>query len=228
VLGLYSDSFAGMMERSVAELRRSRRPLRFALGALDDAAPALVDLTLSSGLRGGGKFENLNRLLMEVPAEGFDWVIVVDDDVEFPRRFLDRMLFVAERLELDLVQPALRRTSHAAWRIFRREPWSVARVTRMVEIGPVVAFRGGVAHELLPFPPLRMGWGLDLHWGAVAAHRGWRPGVIDAVPVRHEARKTASEYDRDAAIDELRGFLAGKPHIDREAALTVVERHRSW
>jgi hypothetical protein len=228
VLGLYSASFAGMMERSIAELDRSRRPVRFALGALDEAAPGLGEHTVSSRLRGGGKFENLNRLLTEVAPGEFDWVVVVDDDVELPGRFLDGMLFVAERLELDLVQPALRKTSHAAWRVFRREFWSVARLTRMVEIGPVIAFRGTVARELLPFPPLRMGWGLDLHWGAVAAHRGWRPGVIDAVPIRHEARLTASEYDREAAVEELRGFLAGKPHIDRETALTVVERHRSW
>jgi hypothetical protein len=228
VLGLYSAAFAGMMERAVTELARSRRPLRFALGALDEPAPGLAEYTVSRGLRGGGKFENLNRLLAEVPVEGFEWVLVVDDDVELPRRFLDRTLFLAERLRLDLVQSALRRTSHAAWRVFRREPWSVTRLTRMVEIGPVIAFRGAVARELLPFPPLRMGWGLDLHWGAVATQRGWRPGVIDAVPIRHEARRTASGYDRGAAIEELRHFLAGRPHIDREAALTVVERHRTW
>jgi hypothetical protein len=228
VLGLYSHSFVGMMERSVAELGRSSRTVRFALGALDEAAPGLAERTSASELRGGGKFENLNRLLGELPVEGFDWVVVVDDDVELPRRFLDRLLLVAERLELDLVQPALRRTSHAAWSVFRRQPWSVARQTRMVEIGPVIAFRGAVARELLPFPPLRMGWGLDLHWGAVAAQRGWRPGVVDAVPIRHEARQTASDYDREAAVEELRRFLAEKPHIDREAALTVVEHYRSW
>jgi hypothetical protein len=228
VLGLYSNAFAGMMERSVAELGRSNRQVRFALGALDEAAAGLAAQTSSSRLRGGGKFENLNRLLVGAPAEAVDWIVIIDDDVELPRRFLDRMLFVAERLKLDLVQPALRKTSHAAWSVFRREPWSVARRTLMVEIGPVIAFRGSVARELLPFPPLRMGWGLDLHWGAVAAQRGWRPGVVDAVPIRHEARQTASDYDRGAAVDELRRFLAEKPHIDREAALTVVERHRSW
>lgn len=228
VLGLYSASFAGLMERSVAELGRSRRPVRFALGALDEPAPDLARHTLASRLRGGGKFENLNLLLAEAPAGEVDWIVVVDDDVELPHGFLDRMLFLAERLELGLAQPALRRTSHAAWRVFRREPWSVARLTRMVEIGPVIAFRSSVARELLPFPPLRMGWGLDLHWGAVAAERGWRLGVLDAVPIRHEARQTASEYDRGAAVEELQRFLAGKPHIDRDAALTVLERHRGW
>jgi hypothetical protein len=228
VLGLYSSQFAGMMERAVAELARSRRPVRFALGALDEPAPPLVEVTLASGLRGGGKFENLNLLLDEAPVGNADWIVIVDDDVELPRGFLDRMLFLAERLELGLAQPALRRTSHAAWAIFRRERWSVARLTRMVEIGPVIAFRDFVARELLPFPPLRMGWGLDLHWGAVAAERGWRLGVVDAAPIRHQARQTASDYDRGAAVEELRGFLEEKPHIGRDDALTVVERHRGW
>ena len=50
------------------------------------------------------------------------------------------------------------------------------RETRFVEIGPVTAFGRAAAAELLPFPELRYGWGLDLHWAAVAAERGWRLG----------------------------------------------------
>jgi hypothetical protein len=228
VLGLYSAPFAGLMERAVGELGRSRRNVRFALGALDEAAPGLAAETVLTGLRGGGKFENLNRLLAEASPLESDWLLVVDDDVELPDGFLDQMLFMAERLDLTLAQPALRRTSHAAWQVFRRERWSVARLTRMVEIGPLIAFRAEAARELLPFPPLRMGWGLDLHWGAVAAERGWRVGVVDAVPIRHEARQTASGYDRTDAVEELREFLARNPHIDRDEALTVVERRRGW
>jgi hypothetical protein len=71
-----------------------------------------------------------------------------------------------------------------------------------------------------------MGWGLDLHWGALAIDRGWRLGIVDAVPIRHELRVTASGYDRSEAVAELQRFLAEKPHIDRKMALTVVERHR--
>ena len=58
----------------------------------------------------------------------------------------------------------------------------------MVEIGPLTAFHRSVAAELLPFPPLRMGWGLDAHWGGLAQERGWRLGVVDATPIRHEPR----------------------------------------
>ncbi len=47
-----------------------------------------------------GKFENLNALLAAHPPDGFDWLLVVDDDVALPRGFLDRFLFLAERLDL--------------------------------------------------------------------------------------------------------------------------------
>jgi hypothetical protein len=121
----------------------------------------------------------------------------------------------------------LRRASHAGWAVCRRERGTIARRTRLVEIGPLTAFHRSVAVELLPFPALRMGWGLDLHWGGLALERGWRLGIVDVVPVRHEARATASSYDRSEAVAELRRFLAGRPHIDRDTALTVVERCHS-
>src|SRR5947208_5784236 len=225
VIGLYSADFAPFMARSAAQLARSRREVGLTLGALDRAAPALAEHTVAEGLRGGGKFENLNVLLEAAPPAGADWVIALDDDVELPRAFLDRFLFLAERFGFQLAQPALRRTSHAAWPVCRRARWTVARTTRFVEIGPMVAFHRSVRTELLPFPALRMGWGLDSHRAGLARERGWRLGVVDAVPVRHEARETASQYDRQAAIEELRAFLAGRPHIDRETALEVVGRH---
>ena len=45
-----------------------------------------------------GKFENLNRLLAAHPADGHDWLLLVDDDVELPRGFLDRFLFLVRAL----------------------------------------------------------------------------------------------------------------------------------
>jgi hypothetical protein len=72
-----------------------------------------------------------------------------------------------------------------------------------------------------------MGWGLDAWWGGLALERGWRLGVVDATPVRHHARPTASGYDRAAAVAEMAEFLENRPHIDRETALQVVERYRS-
>ncbi len=64
----------------------------------------------------------------------------------------------------------------------RRRPGGLARETRFVEIGPVSALRAITFSALLPFPPLRSGWGLDAHWSAVAAAQKWRIGIIDARP----------------------------------------------
>lgn len=227
VLGIYAPDGATSMARTVAHLRSARHRVRFVLGALGERHPALDDETVLEGLEGAGKFENLNALLAAVPRADDDWTFVVDDDVWLPRNFLPGFLACAEGTGLQLAQPAHRHTSHAAWSVTRRARWTLARRTRLVEIGPVTAFHSSVAAELLPFPPLRMGWGLDAHWGGLAQERGWRLGVVDATPIRHESRRPATRYDRGAAIAEIAEFLPGKPFVERKAALEVVERHRS-
>ncbi|TMK24984.1 MAG: glycosyltransferase, partial [Actinobacteria bacterium] len=168
--------------------------------------------------RGAGKFENLNRLLAEHPADDHDWLIVIDDDVELPRGFLDRFLFLCERFSLQLAQPAHCMDSHAAWPLTRRQPRSVVRETRFVEIGPVTAFARVTFPILLPFPDLRMGWGLDAHWAALAAEHGWRCGVVDAVPIHHRAAPAADAYPREAAVAEARAFLSKRPYLSASEA----------
>jgi hypothetical protein len=159
---------------------------------------------------GLGKFERLNTLVGDARA---DWLIVVDDDVELPPRFLDRFVAVCEAEHYDLAQPAQSLASHAAWRVVRRKPFSVVRESRFVEIGPVTAFSRRAQDALLPFPPLRYGWGLDLHWAALARRRGWRLGIVDALPVRHESAPVGAAYSADAAIEEAQRFLADRPFL---------------
>jgi hypothetical protein len=173
---------------------------------------------------GGGKFQNLNRLLEGAAAA--DWTIVVDDDVVIPGGFLDGFVALAEALRLDLAQPAQTLASHAAWASARRVPFAVARRTNFVEIGPVTAFSRGAAEELLPFPDLRMGWGLDLHWAAVAAQHGWRLGVIDALPVRHETRPVGGGYSAADATAEAQRFLTDRPYIRASDAGRTLETYR--
>lgn len=158
--------------------------------------------------------------------DGFDWLLVLDDDVELPRAFLDRFVFLCERFSLALAQPAHRLNSHAAWPQTRRRRGSVVRETRFVEIGPVTAFAHETFATLLPFPPLQMGWGLDAHWGALARERGWRCGVTDAVAIRHRTAPAATAYSREAAIAEARAFLAERPYVRAEEAKRTVTTHR--
>jgi GT2 family glycosyltransferase len=165
----------------------------------------------------GGKFEHLNALLAAHPPAGFDWLLVVDDDVVLPRRFLDRFLHAAEHAGLVLAQPAHRRHSHAAWKVTRRVRGAAVRESRFAEIGPVTAFAAPSFATLLPFPDLRMGWGLDAHWAALARERGWPVGIVDATPILH-ATPVGGGYARADAVAEARAFLAERPYVTREEA----------
>jgi hypothetical protein len=173
-----------------------------------------------------GKFENLGALLEAHPPGGYDWLVVLDDDVELPRGFLARFLGLAERFDLRLAQPAHRRCSHAAWRLTRRRAGSLVRETRFVEIGPVTALHRDTFAALLPFPALRMGWGLDAHWAAVAAEHGWRVGIVDAAPIGHRARPAADAYAREQAIAEARDFLADHPYLPAAQSQQTLVVHR--
>jgi GT2 family glycosyltransferase len=238
VLGVERPERRALAQTMRAELIRSRHQVELRV-----AAP---------GER--GKFENLNALLGDDallddcqpgdrppgdcrPPDGprpdnappdCDWLLVVDDDIVLPRGFLDRFLFLVERFGFDLAQPAHLWASHAAWRVTRRRLGSVARETQFVEIGPVTAFSRRAFPILLPFPELRMGWGLDAHWAALAREHGWRCGVIDAVAIGHRAAPAASSYSREQALAEARTFLDGRAHLSAAEAQRTLAIHRRW
>jgi hypothetical protein len=222
VTGVYREG--SLLPDAVERLTSERHDVRFAFGAVDAPDARLAEHTVAEQL-GGGKFENLNRVLAAAGGD-FDWLLVVDDDLGLPTRFLDRFLAVCERFALDLAQPAQTLRSHSAWQVTRRRPASLVRETRFVEIGPLTAFGRRPAAELLPFPELRYGWGLDLHWAALAAERGWRLGVVDATPVRHESATVGTAYRREDAEAEATGFLADRPHLSARGAAEVVAVHR--
>ena len=201
-----------LISASRAELARSRHEVVFHTKDVD----------------GKGKFENLNELLERHPAGGHDWLVVLDDDVALPNGFLDSFIFLAERFDLALAQPAHRWRSHAAWRITRRRPGVVVHETRFVEIGPVTAFQARTFSTLLPFPSLRFGWGLELHWASLAQQRGWREGVIDATPILHGLRRVASAYSQSDAITEARVFLADRAYLPAREVIRPLAEHREW
>jgi hypothetical protein len=94
------------------------------------------------------------------------------------------------------------------------------RETNFVEIGPITAFHRDTFGVLVPFPDLRMGWGLDVHWAALAAQHGWRIGVVDATPILH-LNPAAENYPRAEAIAEAEAFLDGRPYVRRQEVRTV-------
>ena len=223
VASIYGDD-GDRITRTVEELRRTRHGLELALGARGAVIPSLQDVTVAEGLT-GGKFENVNAVLEGRDPAGHDWLLVVDDDVLLARGFLDRFVAICEALDFALAQPAQTWRSHAAWRITRRRGGSVARETRYVEIGPVTAFRADATAALFPFPPLRYGWGLDVHWAALARDHGWKLGIVDALPVRHDRAPVAAGYSHEAAVAEARDFLRERPYIPASAAQHTVAVH---
>jgi hypothetical protein len=236
VIGVYRPG--SLFADALPPLHSDRHHVRIALGSTGQANAPLREHTVAEDLT-GGKFENLNRILeadrartleagtARPASDGPDWLLVVDDDVRLPRAFVDRFVAVCEAFGLDLAQPAQTLRSHSAWKVTRRRPASLVRETRFVEIGPVTAFSRRAAAELLPFPQLRYGWGLDLHWAAIAGQRGWRLGVVDALPVRHESGLVAATYSREDAESEAAGFLAGRPYLPSVRTNEVIAVHRS-
>ena len=181
--------------------------------ALDEPAVPLRTVTVGSGP--GAKFPLLNRMVEGVDLDSYDWVVVVDDDVELPAGALTRLLTVAGRAGLDLVQPAHTERSQRTFPITVRKPLAVARRTSFVEIGPVFAVRRPWLTRVLPFPPHQdMGWGLELEWFDLACE-GARLGVVDALAVRHvgpvgrgyQWREEHARLTRDVEARGLESFL---------------------
>ena len=210
-LSVARPEYAGAAATAGHELERSRHA---------------VDVRLVAPLPGAGKWANLNAAMaVHAPAD-HDWLLLVDDDVVLPHGFLDAFLAACERFDFRLAQPAHAFASHAAWRVTRRRPGVLARRTRFVEIGPMTALHRSTFATLLPFPDLQMGWGLDVHWGAVAEQQGWPVGIVDATPVRH-TRPVAGGYSKDLAGAEALAFLADRPYLRAEEAQETLVTYRS-
>jgi GT2 family glycosyltransferase len=197
-------------DAAIAELRRTRHSLTV---ARCEAGAA-------------GRFENFNELLERQPIEQFDWLLLLDDDVVLPRGFLDGMLHQAEQFALRLVQPAHRIRSNAAWRVTRRHRGSTTRETAFVEIGPATLLHRDTFAALLPFPPLRMGWGVDAYWASVAREHGWPIGVVDVLPLAHRVAPVAGGYSREEAVAEARRFLADRPYLPAVELQRTLVAHR--
>jgi GT2 family glycosyltransferase len=165
-----------------------------------------------------GKYVRLSAMLAAHQLSDYDHVLLVDDDVDLPHGFMARFLWATERAGFVLAQPAHRHHSHAAWPVTRRQLSTTARRTHFVEIGPITLLRGAALDAFVPFPTdLGMGWGLDVHWGAVAREHGWPIGVVDSTALLHR-NPVAGGYGRTLVVEQARQFLASRPYVTRDEA----------
>ncbi|MGI4806830.1 MAG: hypothetical protein ACRYF2_01830 [Janthinobacterium lividum] len=170
-----------------------------------------------------GKFTNINLALAEVDLDAIDWLIVTDDDIDFPAHFLDRFVYACFASGLRIAQPAHRFESHTTWTLTQRRWNSLVHTTHMVECGPLTIFHRDVFADVLPFPETRWAWGLDVLWGELARRRGLPIGIVDATPIAH-LRPVAQLYEADAAVAEGRALLAqnGVARSNREILKTTA------
>ncbi len=166
----------------------------------------------------------LNKMLSD--AERFDWVLIVDDDIEAPPGFVDALIFVALSFDFAVCQPARTPDSFVDHAIVRRHAGLLARQSRFVEIGPVVLIRRDAMPYLLPFAENdSMGWGLDFVWPVRMENAGLKMGIIDAVPVAHRMRPPCEGYAWSAANKEMAEALAREPYLSKEEAFRVLEAY---
>lgn len=159
-------------------------------------------------MRPKGKFENVDDAIAAASRllSDFDWLIITDDDVALPRNFTDRYVAAAQLADLVVSQPAHKFLSYATYQITRRKRGYMARQTNFVEIGPLTVIRKEAFEALVPFPPSRWSYGIDVLWAEICHRHGWRMGVVDAVPIRH-LQPVAATYDMSEAIAEGRDLL---------------------
>lgn len=170
------------------------------------------------------KFVLLNRLLHECDLGLYDYVLVCDDDIRLPERFVDRYLDLVTRYDLALAQPARTHESYTDHLIVERLDGLVARRTRFVEIGPLFSMRKDALRLLTPFEECSpMGWGYDFVWPVLLERSGLRMGIVDATPVAHDLRKQIQLYDGDDAALGMRTLLSERPHLSPDDAFSILE-----
>jgi hypothetical protein len=228
-LGIYLADREHRASEIAAELAQSRdwtvEQRWVALGR----APPPASLEAITAFRQGsprGKFVLLNRLLAGVDLARYAYVLVVDDDIDLPPRFVDEYLGHVERYALALAQPARTHESYVDHWFVARQEGLVARRTRFVEIGPLFSMRRDAARLLTPFSEVSpMGWGYDQVWPLVLEEAGLRMGIVDATPVAHDLRKPVAFYDNREAVHAMRSYLAGRAYLTLPEAFHVVEAY---
>ena len=169
------------------------------------------------------KYELLNSVLAEETLNDYDYVVVTDDDIVLPERFLDYFLDLQGELDFALAQPARTSSSFIDHPIVEQQRGCLARETLFVEIGPLMSVARSAYGAIFPFDlDSPMGWGYESVWSYELADRGLKMGIIDAVPADHGLRKPVSNYSWDDADRQRNEFLAARDHTPLDRCFRVM------
>ncbi len=186
--------------------------------------PILERHTHETVLEPTPKMVLLNRLLESVDLDGYEYLIIVDDDILLPEGFLDSFLGYQSTLGYRICQPARTMTSYIDIPLVQQHPGVLARRTRFVEQGPVISFHRSTYGFVVPFDLTSgMGWGLEYVWAYEAEKRSLPIGIIDTTPVEHSLRPPVEFYSRNAAEGGRERLLNSRPHIPPTDSYTILE-----
>ena len=229
VVGVYLIDREHTTSEIAAELDRSREwtveQKWMALGVAD-VPEGLRRITAAARTTPAPKFALVNQLLASVRLDDYAFVVVCDDDISLPPRFVDSYLELVNIHGFALAQPARTHASYIDHPFVEQLAGIDARWTRFVEIGPLFSMRRDAAALIVPFDESSpMGWGYDFAWPILLEAAGLRLGIVDATPVEHTMRRTLAYYDYDpvrACMDE---YLARRPHVTPGEAFVIVESY---
>jgi hypothetical protein len=166
----------------------------------------------------------LNDLLAAQDLDRFAYVVVSDDDIALPERFLDRYLALQTRLSFAIAQPARTPESFIDHHIVVQQRGAAARQTLFVESGPLVSFQRPAFHLALPYDlSSPMGWGVENVWAYRVQQHGLKMGIIDALPVEHRMRARGAYYDCLKTRAERLAYLAKTPHLPNGECYLVLD-----
>jgi hypothetical protein len=226
VLGVYvtdqpntASDIAASFAKSVVH-RVTQRWVALGTGALDES---MAPVTVKTVQTKTPKFKILNDILADEDLTAYEYVLLTDDDIVIPDRFLDNYISLQERLDFRIAQPARTSNSYIDHPIVEQQRGVLARQTRFVEIGPVVSFHRSCFDLVFPFDLTSpMGWGYENVWSYLLAQRGMKMGIIDALPVDHSLRKPVANYSWAEADAQRKVLLKSNKHYTFDECFRVL------
>jgi glycosyltransferase involved in cell wall biosynthesis len=229
VAGVYLANQENVIEHIIDHMKRSKyHTVTQRWAALFGEAPSeeVKAVTAFGSMEAVPKFVMLNRILSGEALERYDYVVLCDDDVLLPTDFLDAFLFLQEKYDFAVAQPARTHNSYIDHPFVERFDGLNARRTRFVEIGPLVSIRRDAFSALLPFDESSyMGWGYDFVWPCIIENMGLRMGIIDAAPIDHSIRSPVENYNYDEANKSQEAYLSKNPHLSKDEAFRILESY---
>ena len=227
VLGVYLANVQNNVQAIVSVLSQaSRYSATQRWVALGGKPPTkrVAEVTVKTIFEKTPKFQLINELLAKEDSTQYDYVLLIDDDIVLPDRFIDQFISLQSDLDFSIAQPARTSNSYINLPIVEQQRGVLARQTLFVEIGPVVSFHKSVYDLVFPFDMTSaMGWGYGNVWSYLLAQNNLKMGIIDNVAVDHSLRKPLAYYNWKETDRERTALLQRSKHFPSEQCFKVLD-----